>query len=467
MPAHPIDFDIQSYIFSTPEGLSIFDEKNRIQRWLQFESALAAAQGELGIIPLEAAIIIQEKSNIKHLDIETIRRDYTTNRNSLTPIIKALRRVCEPFGDYVHHGATTQDAIDTGQALELQSVLTLADRDLLLIEDMLLEMAAKYKNLPMVGRTHSQQALPISLGLKISVWLLEINRHRDRLRAIIPRALTGQLGGAVGTMAALGPKGREIARRTMDKLGLNASIVAWHTARDSSAEMATFFAILTASIAKIANEIFQLGKTEIMELREPEPAGKSSGSSTMPHKRNPVLCERIVVLSSHIRALSQLVIESMLHENERDPRALWSEWLAMPQICIYTLTALHYLKSILQDLEVYPEKMMVNLHLHKDAIASEWLMFAFSPIIGRARAQAKITQCLKHSTATGRSLLDILTEDPELSACVEQLDTSMLDHPENYVGLASEIVDDTIREIISLRKEAENAPSMSHLKPYH
>ncbi len=447
MTAHPIDFDIQANIFSTPEGLAIFDEKNRFQRWLHFEAALAAAQGELGVIPPEAATTIQAKASIEHLDLDAVRREYTSNRNSLTPIIRALRQACAPYGDYVHHGATTQDAIDTGQALELQAVMALVQRDLRQIEDRLLELAAQHRTLPMIGRTHSQQAIPISLGLKFSVWLLEINRHGDRLQALTPRVLIGQLGGAVGTMAALGLQAREIAARTMVKLGLKASTAPWHTARDTSAETGSFLAMLTTTAAKIANEVFQLGKTEVMELREPSPPGKSAGSSTMPHKRNPVLCERIVVLSSHVRALAQVVMEAMLHENERDPRALWSEWLAMPQICIYTLTALHYLKTVLFDLEIFPERMLANLRLHQENIASEWLMFALSPIVGKARAHEKISQCLDQSAATGQSLRTILAKDPELADCLHKVDLTMLDHPETYIGLAPEIVDDVIREV--------------------
>ena len=452
MPAHPIDFDIQANLFSTPEGLAIFDEKSRFQRWLDFEAALAAAQGELGIIPPQAAIVIQTKASLACLDLEAVRQEYLTNRNSLLPIVKALRQACGPYGDYVHHGATTQDALDTGQALELKAVISLVQRDLVQLEDRLLELAAQYRTLPMVGRTHSQQAIPISLGLKFSVWLLEISRHNDRLQALTPRALTGQLGGAVGTLAALGPHGREVATRTMAKLGLRASVAPWHTARDASAETGSYLAMLTTTAAKVANEIFQLGKTETMELREPAPAGKVAGSSTMPHKRNPVLCERIVVLSSHARALSHVIMEAMLHENERDPRALWSEWLAMPQICIYSLTALHYLKTVLLDLEIFPDRMLANLCLQQEAIASEWLMFTLSPIIGKARAHAKIGQCLDQSVATGQSLKEILSHDPELADCLPQIDLSLLDHPEAYIGLAPEIVDDVIREINHKRK---------------
>lgn len=451
MPSHPIDFDIQAHLFSTPEGLAIFDEKKRFQRWLDFEGALAAAQGQLGIIPPQAAATIQARAALEHLDMEAVRQEYTTNRNSLMPIVKSLRKACGIYGDFVHHGATTQDAIDTGQALELKEVMTLIERDVKQIEDQLMALASQYRDLPMIGRTHSQQALPITLGLKFAVWLQEISRHHDRLQSLKPRLLTGQLSGAVGTMAALGRQGREVAALTMERLGLRPSIVPWHTARDTCAEMGAFLAMLTMTTAKIANEIFQLGKTEIMELREAAPLGKQSGSSTMPHKRNPVLCERIVVLSSHVKAMSQVLMEAMLHENERDPRSLWSEWLAMPQACMYTLTALHYLKTIITSLEVFPEQMRANLHLHKEHIVSEWLMFALTPILGKANAHTKVSSSIEQSTKTGQSLRELLSRDPELAAEIPHIDLAMLDHPEHYLGLAPEIVDDAIKEVIKKR----------------
>jgi len=451
MPSHPIDFDIQAHIFSTPEGLAIFDEKKRFQRWLDFEGALAAAQGELGVIPADAAAAISDKASLAYLDMESVRRDYTTNRNSLVPIIKALRAACGPYADFVHHGATTQDVIDTGQVLELKEVFALIERDVQQIIHRLIVLASQYRDLPMIGRTHSQQAIPISLGLKFAVWLLEISRHQDRLSALQTRLQTGQLGGAVGTMAALGREGKKVVALTMKKLGLRPSVAPWHTARDTSAEAGAFLAMLTSTAAKMANEIFQLGKTEVMELREPAPRGKQAGSSTMPHKRNPVLCERIVVLSSHVRAMAQVLTDAMLHENERDPRALWSEWLAMPQACIYTLTALHYLKTIITDLEIFPERMLANLHLHRDHIASEWLMFALTPILGKTHAHAKVSALLAQASDSSQSLRELLTSDPELAAKIQAVDLTMLEHPEHYLGLAPELVDDAIREVTDKR----------------
>jgi len=452
MPVHPLDFTLQAHIFSTPESTAIFEETSRFQSWLDFEAALAASQAELGIIPPEAANVIKEKANITLLDLEFIKQEYSQNRNSLVPVLKALRQVCGPAGEYVHYGATTQDTLDTGQILAIKGILDIISRDIIALENLLLDMADRYRSQAMIGRTHSQQAIPITFGLKVAVWLSEIRRHIERLKSLRPRILAGQLSGAVGTMSALGEQGREVARLTMSKLGLTTATVSWHTSRDNIAETCNFFALLSATATKIANEIFQLGKTEIMELREAPPLGKFSGSSTMPHKRNPVICERIAAINSHVRALAGVTMETMLHENERDPRALWSEWLAVPQICIYTTAVLNYLLEVLQNLEVLPQGMLKNLHVHKNMILSEWLMFRLGRVMGKINAQDKLSRLIQEAESSGKSLKELLAADSEISSHLSPADLDHLDNPEKYTGLAARIVDDVIEEVMTMKE---------------
>ncbi len=452
MPIHPFDFKLQADVFSTPKGRDIFAETSRIQNWLDFEAALALSQAELGIIPAAAATVIQDKARLTSLDMTAIADEYTRNRNSLMPVIKALRQACGSAGEFVHYGATTQDVIDSGQIIALKQVLKIIKDNLLQIEDLLLDMARRYRDQVMIGRTHSQQAAPITFGLKTAVWLSELGRHIQRLEQLKPRLLKGQLSGAVGAMSALGDQGRELARLTMDRLGLGVSTASWHTSRDNIAETACFFAMLSATAAKIGNEIFQLGKTEIMELRESPPSGKSAGSSTMPHKRNPVICERIAAMNSHIRSLSGVIMEAMIHENERDPRALWSEWLAVPQISVYTMTTLQYLQEVLSNLEVKPDAMRKNLLCHKELILSEWLLFRLSTVMGKRRAQEALTPLVKRAEAEGRSLKDLLSADPEIKDVLSPADLNNLDQPENYTGLAAQIVDDVIMETTARRQ---------------
>lgn len=452
MPSHPIDFTIQSLIYSTEESAQLFDEKKRFARWLDFEAALASSQAELGIIPHEAADIICSKAHLEALDILRITQEYTVNRNSLVPVLKALRDACGKHGDYVHFGATTQDAIDTGQIMELRDSLTIIYRDCRDIEASLLSLATQHRKTPMIGRTHSQHAMPITFGLKISIWLAELRRHIERLKSLAERVLCGQLGGAVGTMAALGPHGFMLSKLTMAKLGLISSLGPWHTSRDNIAETCAVFSMLTATAAKIANEIFQLGKNEILELREPAAPGKSAGSSTMPHKRNPVLCERTAVLATHVRALSQITQEAMIHENERDPRALWSEWLAVPQICIYTATALNYIKQITDHLEVFPERMLKNIHLYKDSILSEWLLFKISSILNDKAAALNLVQSLAaEAQLSGTPLKNLVVNNTIIGAQFSPSDLLFFEAPEHYIGLAPEIVDATLCDIQSKR----------------
>ncbi|MFW8601236.1 class-II fumarase/aspartase family protein [Desulfobacterota bacterium M19] len=452
MPIHPFDFKLQADVFSTPRGREIFAETSRIRNWLDFEAALALSQAELGIIPAAAARIIQNKARLDNLDLAAIAGEYTRNRNSLMPVIKALRQVCGSAGEFVHYGVTTQDVIDSGQIIALKQVLKIIKDNLFQIEDILLDMARRYRDQAMIGRTHSQQAVPITFGLKSAVWLSELGRYCQRLEELRPRLLKGQLSGAVGTMSALGEQGREVARLTMGRLGLGVSTVSWHTSRDNIAETSCFFAMLSATAAKIANEIFQLGKTEIMELRESPPKGQAAGSSTMPHKRNPVICERIAAMNSHIRSLSGVIMEAMIHEDERDPRALWSEWLAVPQISVYTMTVLQYLQEVLSNLEVNPDAMRQNLFRQKEMILSEWLLFRLSAVMGKNRAHEVLNPLVKRALAENESLKDLLSATPEIKAVLSSADLNNLDHPEKYTGLASRIVDDVIMETAALRQ---------------
>ncbi len=447
MPSHPIDFEINPCVFSTPELEHIFDEKARYQRWLDFEAALARVQGEMAVIPQAAAEEIGRKAKLKYLDLEGVHEGYLHSRNSIIPLINGLRKVCEKgYGEYVHYGVTTQDVLDTAEILELRETLALVYRDLRALEAICLDLAKQHRSTPIVARTHGQQALPTTFGLKVVVWLSEIRRHIERLKSIHQSIAFGQLGGAVGTMAALGPGAMETARRTLNLLGLGHSKVAWHNSRDNIGELASVFSILITTLAKMANEIFQLQKTEIGELSEPVPKG-TVASSTMPHKRNPVICQRVVLLSRHVRYLTGTIVESMAHEHERDARCLWAEWLAVPQLCIYTGAALQYMIDVMSGLQIHVDRMMENLHLQKAVIASEWLLFRLSGIIGNTKSSQKVHELSNKAMDTGVSFKDVVMDDPEIGTLLTPEDLAYLDHPEKYIGHALEIVDNVLEEI--------------------
>ena len=447
MPSHPIDSQINSSLYSTPEMAQIFDEKTRYQRWLDFEAALAKVQGEMGVIPQAAAEEIRRKAKLKCLDLESIHQSYLHSRNSLMPLINGLRKVCEKgYGEYVHYGVTTQDVLDTAEILELREALKLIYKDLRALEEICLDLAKRHRSTPMVARTHGQQALPTTFGLKVVIWLSEIRRHIERVKYISKSIAFGQLGGAIGTMAALGPQAMEIAGRTLNLLGLKHSKLAWHNSRDNIAELASIFSLLITTHEKMANEIFQLQKTEIGELRESVP-DRTVTSTTMPHKKNPVICQRIVVLSRHVRHLTGIIVESMAHEHERDARCLWAEWLAVPQLCIYTGAALRYMVDVMSGLEVNVDRMLENIRLQKAMIASEWLLFRLSGTIGKMKSLEKLHNLSNKAIDTGISLKDAVTEDPEIGSLLTPEELAYLDHPERYIGHAVEIVDHAIAEI--------------------
>jgi 3-carboxy-cis,cis-muconate cycloisomerase len=452
MPAHPIDFEIQANVFSTPELSAIFDEKTRIGRWLQIEAALAAVQGKLDIIPASAADEIVKKASLEHLDLNQVAKGYEQSRNSIIPVVKALRQACaEGHGEYVHFGVTTQDILDTAQVLEQKDALGVIYRDLRLLEEQCIALARSHRTTPMTGRTHGQQALPITFGLKVVIWIAEIRRHIDRVISLAPRLFTIQLSGAVGTMAALGPDAQRLARLTAEKLGLHCRVPTWHTSRDNIAEAASLYGLLCSTFEKIGSEIVQLSKTELGELAESAP-GQAVSSSTMPHKKNPVISQRIAVLARHVRPLVGVVMEGMVHEHERDARALWTEWLATPQIAIYTGTALNYLKAVIEGLEIRPERMLKNLYQQKDMVVSEWLLFKLAKLIGKTRAQEKLQALIRVVGKGDRIFKDILLDDPDIGPYLANENLEYLEQPELYCGLAAEIVDDTLNEVTAKRQ---------------
>jgi adenylosuccinate lyase len=401
----------------------------------------------MGVIPQAAAEEIVRKAKLESLDFEGIRKSYFKSRNSLMPLINGLRKVCEKgYGEYVHYGVTTQDVLDTAEILELRETLKIVYRDLRALEETCLDLAKRHRLTPMVARTHGQQALPTTFGLKVVVWLYEIQRHIERVKYIYKNIAYGQLGGAVGTMAALGPQAMEIAIRTLKLLGLQHSKIAWHNSRDNVGELASIFSLLITSLEKMANEIFQLQKTEIGELRESMP-DRTVTSTTMPHKKNPVICQRIVVLSRHVRHLTGIIVESMAHEHERDARCLWAEWLAVPQLCIFTGAAMRYMLDVMSGVEIRVDRMMENLHLHKNLITSEWLLFRLSGAIGKMKSLEKLRELSDKAMDTGTSLKDAVMEDPEVGALLTPEELAYLDHPERYIGHALQIVDQAIEKI--------------------
>ena len=286
MSSHPIDFLLLGNNFGTPEMREIWSEQNRLTQQINVEVALALAEGELGVIPQQAALTIAELADAGKLNIEDIAASGSQMKHSLMPVLSALQQQCGDAGEYIHYGATTQDIVDTATVLQLAQTLKAIVRDSTAVANVLKSLACEHQYTLMAGRTHGMQALPTTFGFKVAVWLDEFIRHLDRLDAITPRLLTGNISGAISTYAALGEAGPEVERRTLARLNLNTPNIGWQAARDRFSEYASVAVLISGTLGKIGNELYNLMRTEINEIEEPFSSGKI-GSTTMPHKRNP------------------------------------------------------------------------------------------------------------------------------------------------------------------------------------
>jgi adenylosuccinate lyase len=355
------DSRLYAHLWGTDELRAVFDEGPRLQSWLEILAALAAAQAELGIIPVASAQAIAAAADVDRLDLELVIAETQRTSHSTLGLIRGLRQLLPPeAAEHVHRGATVQDVTDTWTALAMRRVGEVVWRDLGAIEASLLDLAERHRDTPMAGRTHGQPGSPISFGLKAASWADEVRRHRERLAEGAPRWLAGQLGGAVGTLAVFGDRGPELRARFCERLGLRDPVVPWLTSRDRVAEFGHLLAMVAATLARIGTEVYQLQRPEIGELREPAGADVV-GSITMPHKRNPEASEHLVTLARLVRAQASVLLEGMVGEHERDGRAWKAEWIALPEACLLTAAALAIARRLLEGLEVDAEAMQRNL----------------------------------------------------------------------------------------------------------
>ena len=283
MPAYAIDSRLFRDQFSTPEMRAIWDDEVTVQKWLDVEAALALAEADLGLIPEQAAQRIAAAAQVDNLDLEALKREMDVTSHPIVPLVRALSACCEgDTGQYVHWGATTQDIIDTGFVLQMRDAWFLITRRLQALQAQCEALAREHRDTPMAGRTHGQQALPITFGYKCAVWVAELRRHLERMAQCAPRLLVGQFSGAAGTLAALGAHGLRVQEGLVARLELGQPEITWHTARDAFAEAICLLGLAAGTAGKIAHEVYTLQRTELAEVEEPHPAGKV-GSSTMPH----------------------------------------------------------------------------------------------------------------------------------------------------------------------------------------
>ena len=442
--SHIVDSRFYRAGYSTEESRLIFCDRRRMQRWLDVEVALATSQASLGIIPLSAAEELTQTANLQQFDLDEISQSIRSTGHSLIPLLTAWQKVTSSqSGAFIHYGATTQDIQDTAQSLEIKDVLSLVERDLCLVIKELIGLTRRTRNLVIVGRSHGQHALPTTLGLKIAVWLDEMLRNGERLKECKKRVLVSQLFGGVGTMAAFSGQGIELLAEFSKRLNLSVPHTAWHASRDRTAELLSFMAILAGGLGKITNEICQLARNEICELEEPFHLGKI-GSTTMPHKRNPELCEQVVVLSRLIKNQAITGFDGLINEHERDYRSVRLEWVSIPESSLMLCSALNLVKVILANLIIHEENIAANLDKSACHVSTEALMFGLGAKTSKQKAHDLIYDMAMKAYASNRPLRELLEENPQITDQLNPSELAELLKPENHIGVAPKLAEITI-----------------------
>ncbi len=377
-----------SPLFNDPDVAAIFADESYIASLLRVEVALAKVEANLGIIPTEAAGKIAEA--VQPLQVDRGRLQ-TGIEESGVPVINLVQQIREAVGggaaSYVHWGATSQDIMDTALVLQLRAALDTLEAELRRLMDGLAKLADKHRGTVMAGRTHSQQALPITFGLKAAGWLAPLVSHRERLVELKPRLLVVQLGGGAGTLASLGGRGLDVQQALADELGLSVPLMTWHTQRDTLAELAGWLSLVSGGLAKMATDVILLAQSEIAEVRESDDPARG-GSSTMPQKANPILSEGIIAAARTNAALLSAMHQALIQEQERATGAWQIEWLTLPEMVTLTAATLKKAVFLSEHLVVDVEKMRATVAASNGLMLAEALDLALAPLIGRVGGQA-------------------------------------------------------------------------------
>ncbi|KND61408.1 3-carboxy-cis,cis-muconate cycloisomerase [Candidatus Burkholderia verschuerenii] len=431
-------------ICGTDAANAIWSPRATVQAMLNVEAALARASALHGVIPSSAVDSIAAACNADRIDADALMTGAAAGGNLAIPLVKQLTAVVKASdaeaAKYVHWGATSQDIIDTGVVLQLRATFDLLDADLRALADALAKQAKTHRATPMIGRTWLQQALPTTLGLKFAQWLDAITRHRQRLAEMKARVMVLQFGGAAGTLASLHDKALPVFHSLADDLGLNLPTLPWHTQRDRIAEAAAFLGMLTGTLGKIARDISLMMQTELGEVAEPAAAGKG-GSSTMPHKRNPVGCAAVLTAATRAPNLVATIFAGMVQEHERALGGWQAEWEALPDLARLTAEALANIRAIVPDMEVNVERLARNLNATNGLVLGEAVMLALGDAIGRLDAHKLVEGASKASVRNGTSLYDELAADETVTRHLSNEKLKALLDPANYVGQAQAFVD--------------------------
>jgi len=419
---------------------AVFCDHGRVQAMLDFEAALARAQASTGLIPSSAVAPIEAACRAELYDFEALGLAIASAGNSAIPLVKALGKqiasVSPEAERYVHLGATSQDVMDSGLVLQLRAALELIEQDLQQLGEVLAQQAQRYATTPLAGRTWLQQATPVTLGMKIAGWLGAVTRSRQRLQALKPRLLSLQFGGASGTLAALGDQALPVAHALAAELKLALPDQPWHTQRDRLVEFGAVLGLVAGSLGKMGRDISLLMQTEAAEVFEPSAPGKG-GSSTMPHKRNPVGSAVLISAATRVPGLLSTLFSAMPQEHERSLGLWHAEWETLPEICCLVAGALAQALNIAQGLEVDAQRMAQNLDLTHGLVLAEAVSIELAQRVGRETAHHLLEQCCKRAVAEHRHLRAVLGDEPEITAQLSAAELDRLLDPAHYLGQAT------------------------------
>lgn len=444
MAIHPIEFR-----YGTPEMKKVWDAENKLQKMLDVEAAIAEAEANLGIIPEYAAEEIKRKANTKFVKLERVKQIEKETKHDIAALIKALAEQCEgDAGEYIHFGATSNDIIDTTNSLLFkESIKILKDKIIRLIK-ILLKLADENKKRVCIGRTHGQHALPTTYGMKFALWADEMHRNLERLKSAERRLCVGMVTGAVGTTAALGEDGLKVHLKVSKLLGLEPALISNQVIqRDNHAEFIMVLANIATTLDKIALEIRNLQRTEIMEVCEKFDPEKQVGSSTMPHKMNPITAERICGLARVIRSHVITALENNLLWHERDLTNSSPERIIFPEACILTDYILHLTINLIENLVFFDENIEKNLKLTNGLIMAERLMAELAKRgMGRQTAYKIVRECAIKASQERVPLIKVAGEKSEIMEYLNREELKNIMNPHTYIGSAIKIVENVLKK---------------------
>ena len=447
MSVNPADSQIFGALYSTDEMRELFSDRTHLQFMLDVEAALARAESERGLVPVHIAETIGRAARVENLRLDYIAESTRRVGYPVVALVKELARVAgDEAARYIHLGATTQDILDTALVLQLNRAFGIVRRDLIAVARALADRAARYRDTPIAGRTHLQHAVPTTFGFKCAVWASPLVSHVERLDQAAPRILVVQLGGAAGTLAALGVDGPLVAEALARELALGVPDMPWHVQRDGFGETAALLGLICGSLSKFALDITLMMQTEVGEVSEPHDEGRG-GSSTMPQKRNPIASEYILAATRTVHALVPVMLGAMVADHERATGPWQSESLALPQCVALTAGALAQARSIAEGMTVDTKRMRRNLELTGGLIMAEAIVTALVASMGRAAAEAAVARACDRSIGEAVPLATILRNDPELRPHLTDAEIDHLTDPQSYLGAAGVFVDRIVARV--------------------